>query len=219
MGRQIIYIKAAYDNATGTDFYIDTVSVQVQTTAPLLKFQVKPEFVEITKGQIFNPSYQATYNTFIANVPNNDNNISVVVDNPNVVSYNLNRRAFVGVDTGSTFATVTYKGMRDTFYLNVSDTTGIVSGLNDIWNDSSEPSLSMQLYPNPTTGQFTLSLENRVVQNAQVSVFNLVGQRILQQKWSGQTLNLDLSNQPQGVYLVRLRTENGVEATRKIQKW
>jgi hypothetical protein len=46
-----------------------------------------------------------------------------------------------------------------------------------------------------------------------------MGQRILQQTLSGQTLNVDLSNQPKGVYLVRLRTENDAEATRKIQKW
>ena len=77
----------------------------------------------------------------------------------------------------------------------------------------------MKLYPNPTQGQFTLAVENTMLENATITVFNLVGQTISEQRISGQSTMLDLTSQPQGMYFVRLRTEKQGEITQKIQKF
>ncbi len=77
----------------------------------------------------------------------------------------------------------------------------------------------MSIYPNPTQSHFTLELADNIrLNNAKVTIFNIIGQAISQQNFSGQKMLLDLSNQPQGTYFVKLKTENGLEVTRKIQK-
>ena len=61
------------------------------------------------------------------------------------------------------------------------------------------------IYPNPTLGDFTVELH----QTSQVSVFNAMGQQVLNlNEASGlQRLHLDAT----GVYFVRISNANGVE--------
>lgn len=76
-----------------------------------------------------------------------------------------------------------------------------------------------RVYPNPTQGHFTLEIEDNItLNNAKVTIFNIIGQVTAQQTFAGQKILLDLSKQPQGTYFVKLKTENGLEVTRKILK-
>jgi Secretion system C-terminal sorting domain len=172
----------------------------------------------VQRGQPFNPAYTATYTTFIASVPFNDPNISVVVNNPSVVSYNATQKYFVGLDTLSTFAVVSYKGKKDTIYFSVTDTLRTTVATENEQSTAAN-SIAMKLYPNPTQGQFTFAVENTMLENATITVFNLVGQTISEQRISGQSATLDLTLEPQGMYFVRLRTEKQGEITQKIQKF
>ena len=69
---------------------------------------------------------------------------------------------------------------------------------------------ALTLYPNPTHGDFTIELR----QTSQVSVFNMMGQNILNlNKVSGlQHLHLDAA----GVYFVRISNETGVEVKKVV---
>lgn len=63
----------------------------------------------------------------------------------------------------------------------------------------------VKVFPNPTNSHFTIT-ENEFVKK--VEVYNLVGQMIFAQKYNnGDTF--DLSNHPDGIYLVKMRDAEG----------
>jgi hypothetical protein len=73
-----------------------------------------------------------------------------------------------------------------------------------------ELSAETKLYPNPTTGQFTVEGANV----AKVEVFNLVGQKVHEAE--GQSVNIDATEWNKGIYLVNIIEQNGAIATKKL---
>jgi hypothetical protein len=67
-----------------------------------------------------------------------------------------------------------------------------------------------KLYPNPTTGQFTVEGANV----AKVEVYNLVGQKVHEAE--GRVVNIDASDWNKGIYLVNIIEENGTAVTNKL---
>ncbi|MCB9235352.1 MAG: aryl-sulfate sulfotransferase [Bacteroidia bacterium] len=67
------------------------------------------------------------------------------------------------------------------------------------------------IYPNPSNGVFRLG--GMPAGTAGLEVWDLTGQLISRQQ---NPLQLDLSNQPDGIYFIHLTTENGHSLTRKI---
>jgi len=78
---------------------------------------------------------------------------------------------------------------------------------------------SLNVYPNPSNGEFSVSLESSRETNLNLYVFNQAGQRVFTEKlkkMSGsETIELDLTNQPAGVYYVNL-TDGKTSSTRKV---
>lgn len=74
-----------------------------------------------------------------------------------------------------------------------------------------ELSAETKLYPNPTTGQFTVEGANV----AKVEVYNLVGQKVCEQQGS-KVVNIDAANWHKGIYLVNIIEENGAVVTKKL---
>lgn len=66
---------------------------------------------------------------------------------------------------------------------------------------------AIDVYPNPSNGIFNLSMENGLLQDAEVEVLNLTGQVVLTvtDKSNGNSARLDISGQEKGVYLLRVR--------------
>ncbi|MEO6455465.1 MAG: hypothetical protein ABIN97_15405 [Ginsengibacter sp.] len=128
IGDQLISVTAVYDRDTVTEYHTDTLTVNVQTNAQLLDFQVEPETKEMQKNEVFYPNYKAVYNTSVAGLPNNAAGITVSVADTSIIKYNSYNNSFTAVtDTGSTFITFNYKGLTDTVfvYLNISDNSNI----------------------------------------------------------------------------------------------
>ena len=73
-----------------------------------------------------------------------------------------------------------------------------------------ELSTEAKLYPNPTTGQFTVEGANV----AKVEVFNLVGQKVHEAE--GRVVNIDASDWNKGIYLVNIIEQNGAVVTKKL---
>lgn len=84
--------------------------------------------------------------------------------------------------------------------------------------ESRAASAEISLYPNPSSGLFTLSMtENRTLS---VSVFNHIGQVVVQKTMDGQPTTIDLVNMPSGVYVVQVSSEqNGKRWTQKVVKY
>ena len=73
-----------------------------------------------------------------------------------------------------------------------------------------ELSAEAKLYPNPTTGQFTVEGANV----ARVEVYNLVGQKVHEAE--GQVVNIDAAEWNKGIYLVNIIEQNGATVTKKL---
>ncbi len=73
-----------------------------------------------------------------------------------------------------------------------------------------ELSAETKLYPNPTTGQFTVEGANV----AKVEVYNLVGQKVHEAE--GQVVNIDAADWNKGIYLVNIIEQNGAVVTKKL---
>ncbi len=70
----------------------------------------------------------------------------------------------------------------------------------------------LSIYPNPTSGQFNLVLNSDLDSKVNIQVVNALGQVInnLTNVEANQTVTMDLSNEAEGVYYVRLFTNNQV---------
>lgn len=66
------------------------------------------------------------------------------------------------------------------------------------------------IFPNPTSGKITISTDSKI-QYTEVTVYNVMGEAVLKTT----SLSLDISNQPKGMYFVRVESELG-SSTKKI---
>ena len=73
-----------------------------------------------------------------------------------------------------------------------------------------ELSAEAKLYPNPTTGLFTVEGANV----AKVEVYNLVGQKVHEAE--GKTVSIDAAEWHKGIYLVNIIEEKGAMVTKKL---
>jgi len=84
------------------------------------------------------------------------------------------------------------------------------------WNgiDETEATASATLHPNPTTGLVTITGENLKA----AEVFNTLGQSVATATGKGETMQVDLSGLPVGVYLVNVTDGEGRRCVRKVVK-
>ena len=74
---------------------------------------------------------------------------------------------------------------------------------------------TVKISPNPTTGIFLIESKN--LKDAKISITDFTGKTIKQLSPCDNRISIDLSNQPQGIYLVKIITENKI-ITKKIIK-
>ena len=104
----------------------------------------------------------------------------------------------------------------DHYYYMVSaeynDGTICYSDTLDVFVTSTlEETDELVLYPNPTSGQVTIQAQNHL----EISIFNHLGQQLLQTNVQDQVFTTDLSPFGKGIYMVLIRLENRV-MTKKI---
>ncbi len=72
-------------------------------------------------------------------------------------------------------------------------------------------------FPNPATDQ--ISIENVSLNMGDtVSIFNLKGQLLLQKDVDSETMNFNISEFPVGIYLIKVKTENGLVVKKFIKQ-
>ena len=64
------------------------------------------------------------------------------------------------------------------------------------------------VYPNPSNGSFTLSISN-VTEKCNVQIYNIIGEKIYHSEVNSSNTKMNLSGQPQGIYLYSVINENG----------
>ena len=113
--------------------------------------------------------------------------------------------SFTPAANGSYAVIVTENGCTDT-----SACTDITSvGLTDV-----PVSDFIRVYPNPSTGIFTIDDTRGELSGQAITVGNLVGEIIYRSKITSQKTQLDLSNKPEGVYFISVTGQSGKLVTR-----
>ena len=75
---------------------------------------------------------------------------------------------------------------------------------------------NLTIYPNPGYGWYQLS--NPESQSLEISIYNVLGQLIQQQQSSVRSINIDLTNEKEGVYLVHISGQNISKTVSLIKK-
>jgi PKD repeat protein len=77
---------------------------------------------------------------------------------------------------------------------------------------------SINVYPNPTTGNLTINVKDLSFETMNVKVFNMLGERVLANEYSkvqAQSLiNLNIAGNAAGIYMIQISTEQGVVTKR-----
>ncbi len=98
-----------------------------------------------------------------------------------------------------------------------SDDIEIPKGITGIGD--TDPFENVMIYPNPTTGLFTIEMNNNIFGELEIDIFKQSGSKTLNIKFEKRTTHfssqIDLSGQSKGFYLIRLSIEK-YSATRKI---
>jgi hypothetical protein len=105
-----------------------------------------------------------------------------------------------------------------TYYAKITDTAGCYAiDSVKVFVDScfvgvTEENIStyINIYPNPSTGIFTLQMPE-----GEIEIYNALGENIYSSKIFSKASEIDLDKQQNGIYFLRLKTEKGIE-TRKI---
>ena len=75
-----------------------------------------------------------------------------------------------------------------------------------------------KVYPNPSTGKFTLEL-SEIASSVTVEIYGIMGEQILRQEVSGFTIyEFDLSTQARGIYIVRVLNGDKMEIQRVVKQ-
>jgi hypothetical protein len=74
-------------------------------------------------------------------------------------------------------------------------------------------SSDIYLFPNPSSDKFIITTSQQL--NSLLQIFNPLGEKIMEQNISSPKTEINLSNHPNGIYFVQLKTDEGV-VTRKI---
>ncbi len=94
----------------------------------------------------------------------------------------------------------------------VREITGILTGTKTI---SSVPD-EVSVYPSPTAGNFTVT---GILQGQTVEIYNYTGQKLSSTLSDKSSMQFDISNNTDGIYLIRILNKNGSPfATKKIVK-
>ena len=117
----------------------------------------------------------------------------------------LPNSSLVGKGTVETTVVVESDGGEVEFHVTIDE--GLLVNVTEI-------SAETKLYPNPTSGNFTV----KGADVAKVEVYNLVGQKVFEtENGERRTENyIDVANWNKGIYLVNIISQNGAVETRKL---
>lgn len=78
------------------------------------------------------------------------------------------------------------------------------------------PVNELSVFPNPTSGLCTIDLNHEEIK--EVCVYDFLGKAILSKEVSNNHVTIDLTEFPDGIYILRIITKDNISATKKIIK-
>lgn len=139
--------------------------------------------------------------------------VDEVVDNITLATtpFNFNANAAWVIFGANPWAPIESYGFARTFMLrlNVGGTTGI--------NSLTKENGTFLVYPNPAQSQLNIALDKNISANAELSIYNVIGNNVYNTKVNGSNaMTVDLNSFANGVYFVKLIDGNKVSTSRFV---
>ena len=198
-GEGIIY-SASYDNDTYQALTPDNWAIAPAVTLP----QGTASVSLYAAGQ--DPSYASEHFQIYAGTTNNINEMTAVstefITTGDYVQYEGNLNAFAGQ---TVYVAIRHFHVTDQFLLNI-DQFEIFAQADDAVVENG----SMNLYPNPTSGNVKIEAEGM----NHITVVSVLGQVVYDAQVEGNETMLNMAQFNAGVYVVRVNTVNGIMTKR-----
>lgn len=138
-----------------------------------------------------------------------------------LVSGGFSPYSYIWLPGGQTTSAITGQ-CAGTYSLQISDSLGCIkndstnsigiTGLEEIFSPN-----VVDIFPNPSIGQFSISF-NKQISDAKVSVTNIVGQEVFQSAITNLKMEIDITQQPKGIYFVQVVNEKTVLTGKLIKE-
>ncbi len=92
----------------------------------------------------------------------------------------------------------------DGFNYVVRKVSGVTTGMNKVKDESEK----VKVYPNPSNGNFTLSLSG-IIEKCNLEIYNINGEKIYQSIINLNNTKINLNGQSQGIYFYRVLKDDG----------
>ncbi len=117
---QILEILATFSSSDTLLYSLRTLDFSATSEeAPTTIVNELPS-VNLVKGETYQPTIRVYYETFSSELNDNNNFISITIDNPSIISFDEDQSHFTALAEGETFAIASYKNLSDTIYFNVA---------------------------------------------------------------------------------------------------
>lgn len=210
-----------------TDIFITKISQGPDVTAPLAPIYSPPDN---TIGVANNSNLVITFNEVVQKGSGNiiikeDGFVTQTVDvtaanvivTGNVVTIdpdNFTSQASVNIEMANgvfmDMATNSYVGISDALTWNFS--IEMITAVN-----STKSEKKINIYPNPTNGNFTINSNFPDVEKIELTITNCIGQIVDNKKYKySSQLNVDLSEKQKGIYFIEVKTDNQTSFREKI---
>jgi hypothetical protein len=114
-------------------------------------------------------------------------------------------------NSGDVKCNFTELGEMDIWLVSMTDTTYV--GIDDNKNRNS----TFKVFPNPANSRITISYISPLPGETDISIFKITGEEVMVGKFRSQhPFEMDVSNLPKGMYLVKLQTRSGVETQKFV---
>jgi len=225
LGKQNLTVTGIYNYGDSTSLAIETITLDVQAKELPVDLIIEPAINYGFSGERISPSYYAIFPTFVSELKSTNTDISVEIENEDVLTFNKNNNTFTGKAEGETFAIIKYFDTADTAQFIIypsyeeEDSTDIIDSV--ISYETIEEKV-FNVYPNPAENVLNIDYSLSETAEVEFQVVDILGRNVLKfnsdyiQSNEIKTEQISLTKVPTGIYIVYLTSNKGKISSRKI---
>jgi len=182
-------------------------------------------FDAVNAGPTFYATDGSWFNTSGAVGPTPDNRVLIAqVTTNGVLSYALNF-LIIRISDSKSFRYVHSNDAPGDILCEKCMSPGVPTAINKTYNNSALPGkkTELRIFPNPAADYINIDLGDQLAgQNCRIEIYDIIGNLVLNTGKIGNTGNLlsniDISSLLDGMYIIKLQTENGYSTSRRFIK-
>jgi len=225
LGKQNLTVTGIYNYSDSTSLAIETITLDVQAKELPVDLIIEPAINYGFSGERISPSYFAIFPTFVSELKSTNTDISVEIENEDVLTFNKNNNTFTGKAEGETFAIIKYFDTADTAQFIIyssyekEDSTDIIDSV--ISYETIEEKV-FNVYPNPAENVLNIDYSLSETADVEFQVVDILGRNVLKfnsdyiQSNEIKTELISLTKVPAGIYIIYLNSNKGKISSRKI---